>query len=72
MCSSDLKQSRSITVREAARLQSFDDDFEFFGSLGDQFRMVGNAVPPQFSALLAETIFSLFQEAKETCFTKTA
>jgi DNA (cytosine-5)-methyltransferase 1 len=67
----DPKQSRSITVREAARLQSFDDDFEFFGSLGDQFRMVGNAVPPQFSTLLAETIFSLFQEAKETCFTKT-
>ena len=45
----DSKQSRSITVREAGRLQSFDDDFQFYGSMGDQFKMIGNAVPPQFA-----------------------
>ncbi len=52
----DPKQARSITVREAARLQTFDDDFEFLGSRGDQYKMIGNAVPPAFSKIIAETV----------------
>jgi DNA (cytosine-5)-methyltransferase 1 len=52
----DSKQARSITVREAARLQSFDDDFEFIGSMGDAFKMIGNAVPPKFSKVLGEAV----------------
>ena len=39
----DPNQARSITVREAARIQSFEDDFEFLGSKGDQYKMIGNA-----------------------------
>ncbi len=56
----DPNQARSITVREAARLQTFDDDFEFLGSRGDQYKMIGNAVPPAFSKIIAETVSEVF------------
>lgn len=49
----DPKQCRSITVREAARLQSFDDDFDFVGSQGNAYQMIGNAVPPQLAKRIA-------------------
>lgn len=55
----DSKQARSITVREAARLQTFDDDYEFISSNGDNYKMIGNAVPPKFSEKLATAILQL-------------
>lgn len=55
-------QARSITVREAARLQTFEDDFEFLGSMGDQYKMIGNAVPPQFAFLLATSLVELLRK----------
>lgn len=42
----DPDQSRDITPREAARIQSFDDDFDFIGNQTDTYIMIGNAVPP--------------------------
>ena len=48
----DVKQSRSITVREAATLQSFDEDYVFTRKIGINYKMIGNAVPP----LMAERI----------------
>jgi DNA (cytosine-5)-methyltransferase 1 len=51
-------QTRGLSVREAARLQSFPDDFEFTGSIGFQQQQVGNAVPP----LLAKAVFDSIQK----------
>ncbi len=52
----DPLQARSITVREAARLQSFDDDFDFVGSQTDAYKMIGNAVPPKLAKTIALAI----------------
>jgi DNA (cytosine-5)-methyltransferase 1 len=48
----DGRQKRTISVREAARLQSFPDAFCFAGSMNAAFRQIGNAVPP----LLAQAV----------------
>jgi DNA (cytosine-5)-methyltransferase 1 len=55
----DPAQSRTITVREAAKLQSFPDDFEFVGSQTDAYKMIGNAVPPLFARALATAVSDL-------------
>lgn len=52
----DEEQRRTFTVREAARIQSFPDDFEFKGSRGERFKQIGNAVPPLFAEALAKSI----------------
>lgn len=52
----DSKQARTITVREAARLQSFPDGFVFKGSMNPAFKQIGNAVPPLFAYAIARGI----------------
>jgi len=54
-------QPRTITVREAARLQSFPDAFIFMGSRTDQFKQVGNAVPPLLALAVATGIRNALQ-----------
>jgi DNA (cytosine-5)-methyltransferase 1 len=51
-------QTRTISIREAARLQSFPDCFYFAGPMGSKFQLIGNAVPP----LLASTIATAIRE----------
>ena len=52
----DPLQARSITVREAARLQTFADDFEFLGPMMAQYKMIGNAVPSAFATIIADVL----------------
>lgn len=53
----DSKQARTITPREAARLQSFNDDFEFIGSQGHVYKMIGNAVPPKLANAIGRATY---------------
>lgn len=57
----DPQQARTVTVREAARLQSFPDDFKFLGSTGDKYKMIGNAVPPKLAKAVADALFVFFK-----------
>ena len=56
------EEPRGISVREAARIQSFPDDFYFDCSMGDAFKQIGNAVPPLLAYNVARKIYELFEE----------
>jgi DNA (cytosine-5)-methyltransferase 1 len=51
------EQHRGLSIREAALLQGFPENYSFAGSLDESFRQIGNAVPPQFSVYLAAYLF---------------
>lgn len=57
----DIKQNRSLSIREAARLQTFPDSYKFEGSRTSQLRQIGNAVPPMLSEVVAKRLKKYFQ-----------
>lgn len=58
----DITQLRSITIREAALLQSFPMDYEFLGSNAYCFKMIGNAVPVSFAKQIAQSILDVIKK----------
>lgn len=59
----DSRQSRTVSVREAARLQSFPDGFRFAGAMNAAFRQIGNAVPPLLGLSVARSLKRQLQTA---------
>lgn len=60
------KEHRPITHREAARLQSFPDDFKFFGTKIEIAKQIGNAVPPLLAAQVAQCVADLLAVREQT------
>lgn len=61
----DIEQLRSITIREAALLQSFPMDYKFLGSNAYCYKMIGNAVPVLFAKGIAESMYDILKEKEK-------
>ena len=55
-------EARGLSPREAARIQSFPDDFDFVGNRGNAYQMIGNAVPPLLARAIGNAIYQLLME----------
>ncbi|WP_096154062.1 DNA cytosine methyltransferase [Bacillus sp. FJAT-45066] len=59
------QKNRAVSIREAARLQSFPDDYKFFGTKDSQYQQIGNAVPPLLGRAVAESMLECFNDRPE-------
>ncbi len=64
----DRNQARTFTPREAARLQSFQDRFRFLGPMTQQFRQIGNAVPPLVGLAIAASVRPMIRLSRPPLF----
>ena len=55
-------EERPLTIREYARIQTFDDDYEFFGSISSQYKQIGNAVPVELGRKMGLAIIELLDK----------
>lgn len=70
LCSPSQKQTerchpifdRPLTIREYARIQTFDDDYKFFGSTSSQYKQIGNAIPVELARQIGEKIMESFSQ----------
>jgi DNA (cytosine-5)-methyltransferase 1 len=68
LCSPSQKQTerchpleeRPLTIREYARIQTFEDSYEFIGSLSSQYKQIGNAVPVELAKIMGNELFKIF------------
>lgn len=68
----DSTQARTISVREAARIQSFPDGFVFCGTMNSAFRQIGNAVPPLLAKAIAVSLYEQIQAGLDAHWFKQA
>jgi DNA (cytosine-5)-methyltransferase 1 len=59
-----INKQRRLSVRECALIQTFPDDFIFYGSLNSMYRQIGNAVPVKFAKILGESIIKMLDGEK--------
>ena len=55
-------EERPLTIREYARIQTFDDDYEFIGSINSQYKQIGNAVPVELAKQMGKSIIDLLMK----------
>ena len=60
------QQNRTISVREAARIQTFPDSFRFAGSMTSRFAQIGNAVPPLLAEAVGRSLLAALEGSRET------
>ena len=59
-------EDRYLTIRECARIQTFPDNFMFYGCTGDKIQQIGNAIPPLLAEIFARHIYSIGFKSKST------